>query len=38
MRRQPQSDRNSGNQRIDEHKQTPVTNPNANPDWTIPKG
>jgi hypothetical protein len=36
MRRQPQSDRNSGNQRIDEP--VTVTNPNVNPDWAIPEG
>ena len=36
MRRQPQSDRNSGNQRTNEL--VPVTNPNVNPDWVVPEG
>ena len=35
-RRQPQSDRNPGNQRIDEL--VTVTNPNLNPDWVILEG
>ena len=35
-RRQPQSDRNSGNQQTDEL--VPITNPNVNPDWVVPEG